>query len=257
LYVAKQMTFSLPDRALADTTEWLMHPERWEENHGEAGFNDKKLERIEFANTMLAAFDAGVIADEKLIREAAAPLVETQDASGAWLVDPESAVASPATYGPALATYMARRVLERSGDPATAGAIRRADEWLLQAKAGSVMNASAIVMAFAGKADSRARGKIDEALALLIRAQSHDGGWGPYPNSPTEIFDSALAVLALAAVRDRPGIQDNIRRGRSFLIENQLPEGGWPETTRPAGGRSYAEHISTSGWAAMALLRTR
>jgi len=37
----------------------------------------------------------------------------------------------------------------------------------------------------------------------------------------------------------------------------QQPAGGWPETTRPSGGVSYAEHISTTAWALYALLETQ
>ena len=43
----------------------------------------------------------------------------------------------------------------------------------------------------------------------------------------------------------------------SFLLAEQLDDGGWVETTRPPGQQSYAQHISTSGWATLALLATR
>jgi hypothetical protein len=48
-----------------------------------------------------------------------------------------------------------------------------------------------------------------------------------------------------------------IARGRAFLIATQRDDGGWPETTRPSGGTSYAQRISTTGWATLALLATR
>ena len=47
-----------------------------------------------------------------------------------------------------------------------------------------------------------------------------------------------------------------IARGRKFLICEQLDDGSWTETTRPAGNVSYAERISTTGWCTMALLST-
>ena len=47
-----------------------------------------------------------------------------------------------------------------------------------------------------------------------------------------------------------------IARGRGFLIAGQQEDGSWPETTRPAGGSSYAQRISTAGWATLALLAT-
>jgi hypothetical protein len=47
-----------------------------------------------------------------------------------------------------------------------------------------------------------------------------------------------------------------IRRGREFLVGAQQPDGSWPETTRPPGADSYAQRISTTGWALLALLAT-
>ena len=47
-----------------------------------------------------------------------------------------------------------------------------------------------------------------------------------------------------------------IARGRSFLIAEQLDDGSWTETTRPAGNVSYAQRISTTGWGLMALIAT-
>ena len=54
---------------------------------------------------------------------------------------------------------------------------------------------------------------------------------------------------------DRP-VKGMIARGRKFLIAEQLDDGSWTETTRPPGNVSYAERISTTGWATMALLAT-
>jgi hypothetical protein len=51
--------------------------------------------------------------------------------------------------------------------------------------------------------------------------------------------------------------RDMITRGRSFLIAQQQRDGSWVETTRPRGGESYAQRISTTGWAALALLALR
>jgi hypothetical protein len=69
--------------------------------------------------------------------------------------------------------------------------------------------------------------------------------------SPPEVFDTALAVLALSQTREMP---DAARRGRRYLIDQQQPDGSWSETTRPSGGESYAQRISTTAWALLALL---
>ena len=98
---------------------------------------------------------------------------------------------------------------------------------------------------------------VEECLTLIRRAQTHDGGWGPYADSPPEPFDTAVVLLALNALDHSPAIGDMIRRGRVFLATQQREDGSWPGTTRPPGGDSYAQCVSTTGWATLALLATR
>ena len=90
------------------------------------------------------------------------------------------------------------------------------------------------------------------ALDRFTRMQTSDGGWGPRQGAPAEVFDTALVMLALRA----SGEPELIPRGRAFLIRTQQAAGGWPETTRPTGSQSYAQHISTTAWATLALLAT-
>ena len=71
-----------------------------------------------------------------------------------------------------------------------------------------------------------------------------------YPTtSPPEPFDTALALLSLSKSGDTDPVRSLIARGRAFLIAHQQDDGGWVETTRPPGGESYAQRISTTGWA--------
>jgi hypothetical protein len=51
-------------------------------------------------------------------------------------------------------------------------------------------------------------------------------------------------------------VKDMITRGRAFLLAEQQDDGSWVETTRPPGNVSYAQRISTTGWATLALLAT-
>jgi hypothetical protein len=78
------------------------------------------------------------------------------------------------------------------------------------------------------------------------------GGWGPQPRMPAEVFDTALVTLALEAAREYGAVE----RGRGLLVRMQNADGGWPETTRPSGNFSYAEHISTTAWTLYALVTT-
>jgi len=257
LYVAKRMGVQVPPEAFSETTRWVTQPGEWNKDQGGGGFTNKTLAPIQFAASLVEAFDAELVTDRSLITQAAEELLMFQAPDGSWEVNTGAAAASPVTYGTTLATYMARRTLEKSGDPRFAEAIDRAGKWLLDAPPNNIMNAAAIVLAFSNSPDSSAQGKARVALEVLTQSQGSDGGFGPYANSPSEVFDTAIALLALASWQDRPGTAGPIQRGRAFLTEMQLADGGWTETTRPSGGSSYAQHISTCGWATLALIQTR
>jgi hypothetical protein len=64
------------------------------------------------------------------------------------------------------------------------------------------------------------------------------------------------AQLAGPTVRDAD-LDTAIASGRSFLLSLQVADGSWPETTRPSNQESYAQRISTTGWALLALIDTQ
>jgi hypothetical protein len=231
--------------ALADTTAWLARPSDWDKNRGTPEFSDKKLARIQFASALVTAAETGALDGREAIVAAAVSLLPDQESDGAWRIDSEGTVGSPVTYGSALATYSALRVLNAAADSRFTPAIEKARAWLAKSRPTAIIDRAAVILALGGDPGP------------ILRAQTKDGGWGPYPGSPPEVFDTAVSLLALASIRNRDGIQSAIDRGRQYLIAAQLESGGWHETTRPPGARSYAQHISTTGWAAMALLATR
>ena len=260
LYAAALKGYAVPKAALAATTAWVSQPGNWEQNKGDPGFSDKKLANLQFAASLYAAFAAGQVKEKSPLEQAAAKLLTDQSADGAWHIEPDTALGSPATWGTALATAMALRILRAVPSPAmvaaTAAAVGRAERWLRQARPNSVPVAATLLVEAARTTDAAAGQRLAECLRLLGRAQTRDGGWGPYPNSPPEAFDTALALLALAEARRHPGVEEMIRRGRGFLIAQQKADGSWTESTRPAGGESYAQRLSTTGWATLALLAT-
>ena len=249
LYAARRLSYSVPPEALADTTDWLVRPLDWDNNRGNPAASDKKLARVQFAASLAEAVETGAVADRKPLIQAAETLLAYQEADGSWQTGAEADVGSPATYGAALGTHMARRVLRTADPKRFAGPISKAAQWLSNAPAKSTLDAAAVILALG---PSR-----PDCLDLIARGQSSDGGWGPYPRSPSEPFDTAVALLALSSLPNRPDLIGQIQQGREYLIQTQLESGGWLETTRPSGSRSYAEHISTSGWAALALISTR
>ena len=243
LYLAKQREYVVPPESMADTSAWLQQLAKWNEIHGNPAASDRKLARIQFAAALAEAYRTGAIRNRQALVAAAEALLTWQDANGSWVVDTGGLPGAPATYGTALATYMTRRTLETAGRARFAQPIARANQWFASASPGSLVDAAAILLALPGNR---------KCLDWILSAQTSDGGWGPQPKMPAEAFDTALAMLALhASGRTQP-----LARARSLLLAMQDESGAWPETTRPAGGHSYAEYISTAGWVVYALLTT-
>ncbi len=231
----------------------LVRPDDWDHNGGDVAFSDKPLARLQFAAALVAAIEAKRTDDRSALLRAAGRVAKDLDADGSWPQEGGGIVGSPATYGRPLATLMARDVLRAADQDAFRVPIERAEAWLGKFRPESIPDAAAVVIAIPEQDRSGAR---KSALDLLLRGQGADGGWGPFPSSPPEPFDTALAVLALIRSGSTPEARAKARRGRDFLLANQEPDGSWIETTRPAGNLSYAQRLSTTGWATLALLAT-
>jgi squalene cyclase len=248
LYAAMRLGRAVPPAALAETTAWLREPSQWDSGPANPAFSDRKLTRIQFAAALAEAFEAGQVTDRRTLAEAAESLLPFQEPDGSWRVDAGAMIGSPATYGPALATYMALRSLETADAARFARPVARARGWLQSQDPTSSLERAVVALALFDGDPKRV-----QLLRALVRGQNGDGGWGTYAEMPSEVFDSAVALLALVNSNDDAG-RRAVQRGREFLMQRQLPSGGWPETTRPSGGQSYAQHISTSAWATLALL---
>lgn len=255
LFTAVRLGRRIPGLALEDTTAWLRQPERWDHSGGEGAASDIGLARIQFAAALIAAQDARLLKSPASLKKAAELVALGQQADGSWQVDAGGAIGSPATYGPFLATVMAASTLRRADEPRYAAALERSRTWLRGHTAETILDAAAVMLGLANDRSAEARGQRERAFHVLRGGQGANGGWGPYVRSSAEVFDTALALLAL---RTLPADKSSamIAKGREYLIRTQEPDGGWPATTRPAGGTSYAQRLSTTGWATQALLLT-
>ncbi len=254
LYVAARLGRRVPPEALADTTRWLARPAGWDRNGGEGPFNDRKLARLQFAASLVEAADAGLVKDGTALERAAERVAGHQEEDGSWVTSADGAVGSPTAYARALATYLARRTLARADGKKYERAIARADAWARRAEVRTVPDAAGVLLILGRATDDAAQDQRKSALALLRKGESREGGWGPYVRSGSEVFDTAVAVLALASQPDGEGVREMRRRGRAYLVSAQQEDGSWTETTRPPGAESYAERLSTTGWATLALL---
>ena len=257
LYAAVRLGRVVSLEATGDTDRWLGRPEGWEKNGGDGPFSDKALARVQFASALASAVESGRVKDRAPLLRAAGRLADDQAEDGSWKVDEQDRVGSPATYGRPLATWTARETLRAADPSGYRPRIERADAWLRRQPIASVMDASTALLARAFDDSKEGLGRRRLALDLLGRGQSSDGGWGPFAQSPPEAFDTALALLALDRHRDQPGVPSMIRRGRAYLASTQQDDGSWTETTRPAGNESYAQRLSTTGWATRALLTVK
>lgn len=257
LHAAIRLGRTIKPEATGDTDRWLSRPEAWEKNGGDGPFSDKELARVQFASALASAVESGRIKDRAPLNRAVARLIEDQAEDGSWKIDEQGQVGSPATYGKALATWSARETL-RVADPLKhRPRIERADAWLRLRPIRSVMDASTTLLARAFDDSAEGRERRRDALGLLKKGEAPEGGWGPFAQSPPEAFDTALALLALDHHRNREGVLAMIGRGRAYLASIQQDDGSWVETTRPAGNESYAQRLSTSGWATLALLTVK
>ncbi len=247
LLVAKARGYDVPASVLADTIDWLRKPESWDETQSNPAFSDRKLARVQFSAALAEAVRDGLASARGDLLRAAESLVLLQERDGAWRIDTGGVAGAPATYGSTLATYMTRRTLETADASRFEKAIASANRWLRGATPENILDRAAILLALPDTAGKH--------LQPLLAAQNSDGGWGPQPHAPSEAFDTAIALLALNSAKG-VGRTEAIASGRGFLTKFQLNDGSWPETTRPSGFTSYAERISTAGWAAYALLST-
>ncbi len=267
LYTAVGQDYAVEAEALRATTAWLQNPAAWDDNALGLEFADKTLARIQFAGALVDAMLADQIRDPVPLADAVALIAADQTDDGSWQLDTSGSIGSPATYGKALATWAALRALRQAGTLDLTPVIARADAWVRGVEVQTVIDAAAVVLALGGADDPAALTQRQRCLALIMEGKAPSGGWGAYLTSAVEPFDTALVLLALQPLLGRPELAapaleagtltEVVSGGRRFLLEEQLRDGSWVETTRPAGQQSYAQYISTTAWATLALLATR
>ena len=138
LLIAKSLGFRVKEEVLADSLEWLNSPSKWE---------PKALARVQFTSALVAALNTALVTDRKPLLEAAALLAGDQSANGSWQVETEGTLGSAVTYGPALATHLAREALEFADEAKYKGAIEKAGAWLAALKPETPLDAAAHYLA--------------------------------------------------------------------------------------------------------------
>jgi Prenyltransferase and squalene oxidase repeat len=247
-----------------ETVDFLRVPSQWDQNKAPGGFDDRTLARIQFASALAVAARAGRAPDSTLV-DAAKIIAGDQQGDGSWTLDASKSLASPTTYGTLLATASARATLIASGREPDDFSVVKTDRFFRGVPVENVIDAAAVALGLDVAEDMMAENLRAKCLGIIREGQGPSGGWGPFITAPPQVFDTAIAVLALSLMETegrlgrkvyRPEeLREAVAKGRDYLVSQQRPDGSWPETTRPAGQESYAQRISTTGWALLALLR--
>jgi len=253
LFAARQYGWDIAGDSISSTLDWLSSPEKWDKQQGDPNVSDQQLADVQFASALVKAVSAGVLGEEKWNRSVARKLVGYQTPEGNWVIEKQDSLGSPAAPGHALATLKAWTYLNHVSFEESEKAVNKAAGFLRNMPLESVSQTAAKLL-FIRASGVQAGGDAVLGLEYLMRAQTTLGGWGPYPHRPPEVFDTALALLAMLPHARDERIAMIMNRGLSFLIAEQLQDGSWRETTRPSGEESHAQWISTSAWATMALL---
>lgn len=256
LAMAKQYGFAIDNNAFSETGRWLSHPERWKHNGGEGASNDRKLASIQFSAALVELINAETLKNRHVLLPAATIVARYQSSDGSWKIDADGSIGSPVTYGQFLATTMSLHTLTAVDDQHFIAEIKQARRWLRAKKPKTVLDAAAVLIGLGSHSDVAAAEQREYCVTLIRKGQHKSGGWGPFVTSPAEAFDTAVVLLGLSQSDDSADRAALIQRGRQYLLQVQYDDGSWLETTRPAGAESYAQRVSTTAWATIALLKT-
>jgi Prenyltransferase and squalene oxidase repeat len=107
-------------------------------------------------------------------------------------------------------------------------------------------------------------GEIESAAKELLALQRADGGWGGLPHLGSDAYATGVALVALAESKAVRMSDPPYRRGVTYLLSTQFPDGSWYMRSRSIKFQPYFQSgfpfghdqwISTAAtaWAAQAI----
>jgi hypothetical protein len=264
---AKSQGYPLPERALADVTDW--HKDRL------AGLEKPRGDGPAAAALNTAALYTGLIAAAVPHQDAVSPadqqriidhLRRFQETDGAWLWSPIPSKNRPPPVfeSDALVTVLSDVVVSMS-DPAEAeqkSALResreRAAAWLDKNSTVETVQVQAFRL-FRDVRAGRPRKEVNTRIERLLEAQNKDGGWSPEKDVPSDAYATGQVLYFLSSAGVKPG-RTAVQEAIAFLARNQQADGSWFVAPRAHPGEKPFSNPSPisyfgSAWATMALMR--
>jgi ankyrin repeat protein len=193
------------------------------------------------AENLLGLKAAGLAADA-IIDSAIVDVAECQEPDGSWAAG-EVQLRPPLSQSDFAATARAVRAMSVYPIPARQPEFDRrlaaARAWFKKAKPVTNDDFSMRLSGLTWSAGSV--GEIESAAKELLALQREDGGWGGLPYLGSDAYATGVALVALAeskAVR----IEDQAyRRGLTYLLSTQFPDGSWHVRSRAIKFQPYFE----------------
>ena len=216
------------------------------------------------AENLLGLKASGLPADS-IVDSAIVDVAECQEPDGSWAAG-EVQLRPPLSQSDFASTARAVRAMSVYPIPARREEFQKrlaaARAWFIKAKPVTNDDFSMRLSGLTWSGGSA--GEIEKAANELLALQRADGGWGGLPNLGSDPYATGVALVALAESKAVRPEDQPYRRGLTYLLSTQFPDGSWHvrsraikfqpyfESTFPFGHDQWISAAATS-WAVQAI----
>ena len=261
--------YSIDDKALDEVMSWALDEKKHTQVFPDLPLDTKHSE-TDYLGPLLMALGVGAVEQRTAAQESArqrliAHALRQQAADGSW--NPNGVNGRPPVHSTkdvqTSLLFLALSDPSTTSSPADPWRAQRASviDWLSH-NAPADSHQGRIMRFLVNRRLEKPTDDSPPLLEWLLERQNGDGGWGQTRKMKSDAFATGLALYALSG-RQTPHVEGVVRRATTFLLESQLPDGGWPMASRhaeppgpgPAKDLGPIKYIGTS-WATIGLVRT-